>query len=466
VRAFTFVQLARAAGLDWLGELQDELELRFVIDSRVVSAGAIFAALAGERVDGHAFIEAAISKGATGLIVDEARVDHRAAEALAARGVVVLRAPDVLAALTRLASAYRDTWTCPVVGVTGSVGKTTTKDMIVRILSGSCVVAATYKNHNNQLGMPLSMLNAPEGARVAVFEIGISRPGDMDELVALLRPDMGVLVAVAAAHLEELGDLEGVAREKLGLLRALPAEGVAWYPTGVGVIERALGGIQAEKRGVGVVGEPAIWIAGFDADHVRFSVDGVPDDLVVGLPDMGAHVLFDAVLAVAVAIELGADPVEACRGVSGFEPGSQRAQWVKLGDVLLLDDSYNANEASTCAAIDMAAARARREGRRLVILAGEMLELGAAAPESHARVGRAAAASGADRVVFVGAQAAVMVEAARAAGAAPESITALDDSEAAAAWAVAQVQAHDLVLIKGSRGARMERARAALEGDR
>ena len=466
MRAFTFVQLIRAAGLEWLGEIHDELELRFVIDSRAVSPGAVFAALVGERVDGHAFIEAAISKGATALIVDEARVDRAAAEALARRGLVVLRAPDVLAALTRLAAAYRDTWTCAVVGVTGSVGKTTTKDMIVSILSEGCVVAATYKNHNNQLGMPLSMLNAPEGARAAVFEIGISRPGDMDELVALLRPDLGVVVAVAAAHLEELGDLDGVAREKLGLLRALPADGVAWYPTGVGVIERALGGIDAELRGVGVVGEPAVWIAGFDADHVRFSVDGVPGDLVIGLPDMGAHVLFDAVLAAAVAIELGVDPAEACRRVSRFEPGSQRAQWVKLGDVLLLDDSYNANEASTRAAIDMAAARARREERRLVILAGEMLELGAAAPESHARVGRAAAESGAERLVFVGAQAATMVTAAVDAGMAPEAIAAFDDSEAAAAWAGDHVQAHDLVLIKGSRGVRMERARAALEGDR
>jgi UDP-N-acetylmuramoyl-tripeptide--D-alanyl-D-alanine ligase len=456
----TLVRLARDLGYAWESLPTGDAEVRVVIDSRQAVAGTLFAPLPGTRVDGHQFLVAGAEAGCRLMLAERAKVDGETLAALTAAGVAVLWVPDVLGAMQALAAAYRATFACPVLGLTGTSGKTTTKELLRHVLAGRFRVASTHGNHNNHIGLPLSILNAAEDAQVGVFEVGISRPGEMRELAAILRPDHALVVSVGAAHLEELGSVDTVAAEKLELPAAVPAPGRVWVPADHAEVEKHLAKVRATVARVGTGADAAVRVIVHDAGRATLQLGAERADLV--LADVGAHVLVDAAFAVAAAVHLGVPLAEAAARVASFVGVAQRGNWVDVRGVRLLDDSYNANVLSMKASLALVADKARAEGRRLVVLAGEMREMGAAAEAVHREVGRAIGASGAALVALVGGQNAAYRAGLVEQGATAE-VVAFDDAASAAAWAKQALRAGDLALLKGSRGVRMEVIRMALE---
>jgi UDP-N-acetylmuramoyl-tripeptide--D-alanyl-D-alanine ligase len=442
----------------------DGRDIPFVIDSRRVGPGAVFFCLPGTRTDGHEFAVAAAQAGALAVVALKGRLDAEAGGTVKALGCALIEVEDVLACLQALAQAWRARWSCPVVGVTGSAGKTTTREMLRFLLEKRWRTASATGNLNNHIGMPLSLLNAPEASQVGVFEVGINHPGEMEPLAAILAPTLAVIVTVGAAHLEELGSVAGVAREKTGLLRALPAAAACWVPEEPVELEPCLAGLELDVRRVGWGEGCAVRLLSLGGGRARFLVQGRELDLE--LPEAGDHLLRDAVQAVAVAVHLGLDGQEACLALKGFRGVAQRGQWLKLGGVLVCDDSYNANVLSLKAALETVSQRARAEGRRLVVVAGEMLEMGGAREAVHREVGEAAARTKAAWLVFVGGANPAYREGALAGGHPAGAIRCFDNAEAAAEWARENVADGDLWLIKGSRGVHTEVVRQALQEGR
>ncbi|MCW2958182.1 MAG: UDP-N-acetylmuramoyl-tripeptide--D-alanyl-D-alanine ligase [Solirubrobacterales bacterium] len=405
---------------------------RAVIDSRDVGPDDLFAGLPGEHVDGGRFAGAALAGGAWGVLVAEAH-----AEGLAdAKGPgVVLAAVDPLAALQRLATAWRNALGCPVVGVTGSVGKTTTKDLLAAMLASAGVaVVANERNLNTEIGLPLTVLRAPAGTEALVLEMGMRGPGQIAELAAIAIPDVAVLTALGPVHLEQMGTMQAIAAEKAALVAALaPRHGTAVLPAG----ERLL---EPHHRA--------------DITTVTFGPDGsgadvTPADLAgLGLDDQSAHVRVDACAALAAARAIGAQP----RGPIALSLSEMRGQRLSLsGGVTVVDDCYNANPVSMRAALDDLAARRTGTSGRTVAVLGDMRELGPDEARHHAEIGAHAHAAGVDLLVAVGPLS--------AAYAADHHVA---DAAAAAALVPSLVRDGDTVLVKASRGVGLEVVTAAL----
>lgn len=403
---------------------------RAVIDSRCVAATELFVGLPGEHVDGGAFAPAALAAGAWGVLVAE---EHADACAQAGRGVV-LAAADPLAALQRLATAWRRGLGCAVVGVTGSVGKTTTKDLLAAMLASAGVpVVANEANLNTEIGLPLTVLRAPAGTRALVLEMGMRGAGQIAELAAIAEADVGVITALGPVHLEQLGTMEAIAAEKAALVAALPAgRATAILPAGEALLD-------AHRR--------------TDIATVTFGPSGsgayvTPEALAgLGLDGESAHVRVDACAALAAARAVGAAPV----GPVALTLSAMRGQRLTLpGGVTVIDDCYNANPVSMRAALDDLAARPSGAGRRIAVL-GDMRELGPGERDHHARIGEHARAVGVDLLVAVG-----PLSAAYAAD------HAVGDAAAAAALVPALVGPRDTVLVKASRGVGLEAVTAAL----
>ncbi len=432
---------------------------RVTTDSRDVRAGDAFFALRGDRVDGHDFVGAAFAAGAAGVVVERSLAPNVLAAAPA--NAFVVQVADVVAALSALAAAHRRVLRrIPVVAVTGSCGKTTTKDMLDWILRTRGAVVASEKSFNNHLGVPLTLLRLTEQTSAAVVEIGTNAPGEIATLTALAQPDIAVVTLVAASHLEGLGSLAGVASEKGELVAALPRDGRA-----------ILNGDDARVRAMAArTAAPAEFVTLHDADaagwRVReitpqsaattFVVECVADGAraTVRLPRLGRHNVLDATLALAAAHALGVPLDVGAAALATLPPTPRRLQVHTSGGVTWLDDTYNMNPGSAAAAL---AALAEHPGTgRRIFVAGEMLELGADAQRLHDDVGRAAAAAGVDVLLAVGPGTSALAAGARSAER-DVAVHTVADVDAALAWLRANVRAGDRVLLKASRRVRLER---------
>lgn len=425
---------------------------RFVKDSREDVRGALYVALRGERFDGHAFLGAVAAAGAAAALVEEGRFG---AEDLGGLPAVVV--PDAVRALADAARAHRRRMPARVVGLTGSCGKTTTKEMLAAILRRVGPTLATESNLNNHIGVPLTLLGLRPEHRFAVVEMGCNHPGEIASLAAIAQPDLGLITCVAAAHLEGLGTIEGVARAKGELFAALDR------PDAVAVVnledERVAGLPTGRARRVGVGLGPAADVrlelppaAGSDGTFSASFPDGSRARTKIRLP--GRHILFDAGLAAAAAWSVGASMEAIEAGLSGLAPAKHRGEILTSSrGVVLLDDTYNANPGSMRAAL-AALDDVPGTGRKVAIL-GEMLELGEATGALHREVGAAAARSGLGLLVCVGPSAGRTAEGARAAG--RTDVEAFDTVETLLPELDRLVRAGDRVLVKGSRGMRMER---------
>jgi UDP-N-acetylmuramoyl-tripeptide--D-alanyl-D-alanine ligase len=400
---------------------------RAVIDSRAVGPGDLFVGLPGENVDGGRFAPQALAGGAWGVLVAP---EHTEAAQCAMPGALIA-ADDPLLALQRLATAWRRALGCEVVGITGSVGKTSTKDILAAMLAQARRTVANRENLNTEIGLPLTVLEASPGTEALVLEMGMRGPGQIAALTAIAEPDVGVITAVAPVHLELMGSIEAIAAAKAELVAGLRPAGTAVLPAGEALLE-------PHRRG--------------DVTTVTFGPGGDVEELPAGLtlPFDSAHMRRNALAALAAARALGVEP----DGLLDVALSSLRGQRMHLpGDIVVVNDCYNANPMSMRAALDDLAASA--SGRRVAVL-GDMLELGPGEARFHAEVGAHAREAGVDLLVAVGPRAAHFADG-------YGEVLALPDAQAAAETVPGLLQPGDTVLLKASRGVGLEVVARALE---
>ncbi|MDQ7007634.1 MAG: UDP-N-acetylmuramoyl-tripeptide--D-alanyl-D-alanine ligase [Acidobacteriota bacterium] len=447
----TAAEIAAATGGRVLTGPEGRRATAVCIDSRTVRPGDLFFAIEGPRHDGHRFLAEAAAAGATVAVVS------RAVET--PPSMTLVQCADTTEALGRLAADERRRRELKVVAITGSAGKTTTRRLAAAALAATTPTGSSPGNLNNQWGLPLSLLGLDAKVRVAVLEIGINHPGDMPPLAHIAAPDVAVITNVLPAHIGHFGSLAAIAREKLELLSALGDGGVAVLPA-----EQPLLLEPARNRGHRVLGFGLSAEAELRAEKVRtrplrgvaFVVDGVNVELAL----WGRHAVHNALAALAAARALGAPLDVAAAALGTVEAGAGRGRVLELpGGTRIVDESYNANPASTVAMLEEAA-QAPRQGRLVAVL-GDMLELGELSEEAHRTVGRAARDVGVDLLVTVGEMAETMADAARPPG--PARIEQCADAAEAAARLSAALEDGDLVLIKGSRGVGLERVVEALQ---
>ena len=460
-------QLAAALDARLVGGLPTQVVGGVCTDTRFVQAEDLFVALVGDRFDGHRFGPAAAERGAGALLVE--RRWAKSPEAAAVGSIPLLVVPDSRAALGAIGRWHRERLPARVVAVTGSNGKTTTKELLAAALGAFGPTHRTLGNFNNDIGLPLSLLGLTAGHDYAVIELGTSAPGEIAYLATLARPEVGVLTCVAAAHTAGLGDIDGVARAKGELFEALPAAGVAVVnaddPRVVAQARRTsarrvLFGV-APVADVRILSAHASTGPGLGAGGTLL-VDG--ERLAVQTRLLGAHNLHNAAAALAAVVALGLDVQRAAAALAHAPAPPHRMALGTVADLLVLDDAYNANPHSVLAALDALGALAdTRSGRaQAAVVLGDMLELGERSAAEHRRVGRRVAQLGFGLLVAMGPRAAHAASAASAAGA-PDVRLARDPREAAEhvhRWA--RPGAH--VLLKGSRGAAVERVIPLLRG--
>ena len=424
------------------------------IDSRSLNVGEAFFAIRGHRLDGHGFLADAAARGAACMVV------HALPDDVPANVPLVL-VEDTTHALGRLAAWHRGRFAIPVVAVTGSNGKTTTKELAAGVLATRWNVLKPERSFNNQWGLPLTLLQLAPEHQAAMLEIGSNAPGEVAALSALAAPTVGIVTTVAAVHTEFLGSLDGVREEKAGLVRALTADGVAVLnaddPRVAGMARDTRARVVTYGRGgtaaVRAVGEPVD-----DERGLRFTLEtaGVRQEVTLGLA--GRHNVTNALAAAAAGVALGIPLADVARGLADVRPVAGRCVWRQAGAVSILDDTYNASPVSVRAALETVGAH--RRGRRVIVVLGDMLELGAITDDTHREVGRAVAALPADEFVGVGRAMQAAVEAAKEAGL--TEARHLMTFEDTVAHLLKRLTAGDLVLVKGSRGMRMERVVDAL----
>jgi len=415
-----------------------------VIDSRRVQAGDVFWGLPGSRHHGGAFAVEAFRRGAAGVVVD------RAVEV--PRGCWAIRLTDTQRALERAAQAKRAAFGGTVIAVTGSVGKTTARQMIHTVLGHRWRGTASPRSYNNHVGLPLSMLRMEPSHDYALFELGASGPGEIGRLAALCRPQIGVITGTAEAHLAGFGDRQGVAETKAELLDALPPHGHA-----------VVGDDPLLRRLARRCAAPMLWVGRSVDCHLRashvemgngwlsFRIDGQ----AFRLPVWGRHHLGAALLAIGVARVWGMRLAEASEALEGFEPVPMRCEVLDPGGVTVINDAYNANPTSMKAALQLLR-EVRAPGRRVVVC-GDMAELGPGAAQWHFRLGgEVVTVSGADLLVACGEYAGHVVRGAQTAGMAADRTMAVTTPEQALPVLTKSLRAGDVVLIKASRRLKME----------
>ncbi len=425
---------------------------RVSIDSRALQPGDLFVAVHGENFDGHHFVEQAAERGAAGAIVDASFVGELPLS------FCVIQVDDTLAALQAIASRYRASLPLRVVGITGSSGKTSTKDFTAAVLSEKFRVVKTVGNFNNHIGLPLTILQASEADEIGVFEMGMNHPGEIAPLAAIAAPEIAIITNIGEAHIEFMGSRAGIALEKGRLAEALPAHGTlvmnAADDFSASIAERTkaatlLTGITDDGR---VAVRATLLETGFEGS--RFLVQTRNGEAVeVSLPVPGIHMVENALLAIAVGSVLGVPLAAAATGLAQSRLTKGRLEQKTVRGIHFLDDSYNANPDSMRAALRTLVSLPST-GARIAVL-GRMGELGAEAERGHRAVGEAAARAGIAALIAVGAEAGWIAEAARAAGLA--EVHHVPDTAAAAELLARRAAPGDLVLIKGSRSARMER---------
>ncbi len=378
-----------------------------VIDSRLAEEGGIFVATKGNRVDGHTFIDDVFKKGALGVICETAPSKPK--------GPYIL-VEDSFKAIRELAEYYRKQMSIKTVGIIGSVGKTSTKEIIASVLSAHYEVVSTEGNFNNEVGVPLTVFRIRDGHEVAVVEMGISDFGEMDRLGAIVRPDIVVFTNVGPCHLENLGDLEGVLKAKSEIIPHMNPNGTLVI-NGQDEMLRAIDEKAAEGRKIIRYGKEskrddvyASSIENLGLDGSKFIAnfpDGSHYEMTIPLP--GYHMVDNAIAAAAVGFLMGLNLEEIRRGMAASQTLSGRGHIIHADDYTIVDDCYNANPKSMCAAIDTLCYAL---GRKVAIL-GDMFELGEEAEKLHGDVGDYAAVHGVDSLIFVGALAKFMYEHAR-----------------------------------------------------
>jgi UDP-N-acetylmuramoyl-tripeptide--D-alanyl-D-alanine ligase len=428
------------------------------VDSRQVADGEVFIALPGERTDGHLYLADAVARGAAALIVARPIADPSSVG-----DVTVIRVADPLAALGAIAAGWRRRFEPLVVGVTGSIAKTSTKEAVAAVLGVRFRTLRNEGNQNTEVGLPLTLLRLGPEHEAAVLEMGMYVGGEIAELARMARPRIGVVTAVQPVHLSRIGSIEAIEAAKGELLEALPPDGAAILNADDLIVRRMDARSAARSVRYGFADDAdvraeAVESAGVDGMRFILRAEGIRRPIAI--PTLGRLSVHNALAAAAVGRSAGLSFDEIARGLSGGWSAPHRVQLVRLGAVTLVDDSYNASPRSVVAALDLLAGL---PGRRAAIL-GEMLELGDASDEGHRVVGEAAART-LDWLVVVGDGAAGIAEGALGAGMDPARVIRARDAEAALETVGPRLRDGDVVLVKASRGIGLERVVDGLRRD-
>ncbi len=425
---------------------------RVLTDSRSIRKGDFFVALRGEQFDGHAFLPAVWEAEAAGALVSEAN--------LSLSGLPQIEVSDTLSGLQRLAKGYRSELRLRAIGVTGSSGKTSTKEMIASVLRERFSVAKTVGNYNNHIGVPLSILGASCADEAGVFEMGMNHAGELAPLCEIARPEVAVITNVGIAHIGFLRTREAIAKEKAVVAESIPAEGIVVLNANDEFTDWIAARCKARVIRAGIN------LGDLQARDIEHSEKGANFTLVYGaisrrmsLPVHGEHMVMNACLAAAVGIGLDLTLEECAAGLARTTIPGNRLKVQRLGRVLVINDAYNANPESMVAALRTAAHFAVR-GRRVAAL-GRMGELGEQSEIGHRRVGRAVVECEFDHLVTVGDEARLMAEAANSAGL--KSTKQANTHEQAIEALLDYLEPGDLLLVKGSLSSAMERVVAGLE---
>lgn len=429
----------------------------YSIDTRTQSPGDLFFAIKGERLDGHDYVQAALEAGAVAAVIARDQLSRFPDKSK------LIAVENSTVALQNLGAAVRRLWGKKLIAVTGSAGKTTTKECIAHVLGVQYQVLKSLGNLNNHFGLPMQLLRLEARHEIAVIEMGMSHAGEITRLAQIAAPDDGVVTNVGLAHLESFGTQAGIARAKYELIESLPAGGHAFLNADDPYVSQfgrdfhgkaTLYGIQhpadyrAEKVALrGVLGSE------FDMVGPGFRESAV-------LPLIGRHNVLNALVAVAVAVEHGVKPSAAVTSLASLRAGDKRGEVLERFGAILINDCYNSNPQ----ALDsMVAALAQTPAKRHIVIAGEMLELGPSSPELHRECGRHMALNKVDWIVGVRGNGEYIAEGAASAGAASEFV---ETPEQAGEWLVRNLREGDAVLLKGSRGVGLERALAVFEAQR
>ena len=427
----------------------------YSIDSRTLLPGDLFFAVRGERLDGHDFVEAALAKGAVAAVI---RNDQRARFTQKNQ---ILKVEDPLLALQKLAAAVRRLWGKPLIAVTGSAGKTTTKEAIAHVLAAKHRVLKSQGNLNNHFGMPLQLLKLEPEHDVAVVEMGMSHAGEITALARLAQPDCGVVTMVAPVHLEFFESIAAIARAKYELIASLPTGGIAVLNADDEYVSQFGRDFQGRVVTFGLdkpadVSARKIETRGPLGSVFEIVADG--EHVPAALALLGEHSIYNALAAVAVGLQYGVPLRVAAESLATLAPGDKRGEILNYAGATIINDCYNSNPK----ALDsMVRSLAQIPARRRIVVAGEMLELGPAADAMHRESGQNMAKRGIDRLLGVRGLAKSMVEAAVEAGVNAEFV---NTPQEAADWLRREVKSGDVVLLKASRGVRLERALEAWVG--
>ena len=428
---------------------RDKIANGYSIDSRTVGAGELFFAVKGERLDGHDFVAAALEKGAVAAVVRKDQLDRFPADAS------LLAVDDTLIALQTLATAVRRLWGKSLIGVTGSAGKTTTKEAIAHVLASKFRVLKSEGNFNNHFGLPLMLLKLELEHDLAVIEMGMSHAGEIRALARIAHPDIGVVTNVAPVHLEFFDSLAEIARAKYELIESLPSNGTAVLNADDEYVSR----FGRDFKGKVIKYGTSIG-ADVRAENVQSNgADGSEFDIVVAgtreharLPLIGDHNILNALAAVSVSIASGIKVSEAVAALSTLKPADKRGQVLQLGNITVINDCYNSNPKALKAMVD---ALSSMKATRRIVVAGEMLELGPQGEALHRESGRLIAEKKIDMLIGVRGLAQAMVDGAKQAGTRAEFVAT---PEEAGEWLAREARDGDVVLLKASRGVKLERA--------
>jgi UDP-N-acetylmuramoyl-tripeptide--D-alanyl-D-alanine ligase len=463
--AWTLEEILTATGGKVEGRPKASRFDEIVTDSSKVKTGSVFVALKGERFDGHRFVQDAISRGAGCLLV------HQTLGAADRRSVTAVKVPDTLRALGDLAHFRRERYAATVLAITGSNGKTTTKEMLAAILQGASLnreslkgrVLKTEGNFNNLVGMPLTLLRLRKRHRVVVVEMGTNRPGEIERLAEIAAPDVAIITSVAPAHLEGLNSLAGVAKEKGALFSGMRAGGTIVVNLDDPWVQRLGQKFRGKKVTYGEGGQiRAASGSLLDSGAMRFTLSAGHQRAQVRLNFLGQHHIANALGAAAMAYSLGISLPTIRRGLESVKPYSMRMQLERWRGIGIINDAYNANPASMIAAV-ITLAQISSRGERIAVL-GDMFELGKQSQREHLRLGNQLAQARLDRVYLLGERAPDVRKGALRGGMKSDQVIVGESHSDIGQRLRTHLKKGDWLLIKGSRGMKMETVLSELKG--
>lgn len=456
MKRLTCKEILQATGGKLVSGYPEQEILDISTDSRTIKAGSLFIPIKGERFDGHDFIKNALEKGAAGTLTnkDLCEVEYGKDEY---KDRIMIKVDDTLKALRDIAAYYRKKFSIPFIGITGSVGKTSTKDMIASVLSQEYNVLKTQGNYNNEIGVPLTIFNLDDHHQVGVIEMGMSNFGEISRLTSIVLPKVAVITNIGISHIEKLGSRQNILKAKMEIFEGLSRDGLIVLNGDDNLLYGLKGFLNYRTVYYGMdegLDYQAYNIQNAGEGGIYFDINVKNSEYKVHVPLPGVHNVYNALAAIAVGLEMGIEMENIIKGISEFVPEKMRLNIIKVGSIKVINDAYNANPQSMEAALRVLKDIGNAQ-RRIAVL-GDILELGDWAKKAHLEIGKLAFTLEIDYIITVGNNAAYIAEGAILAGISPKRVRHFPDNRSAIEFLETFVKKGDAILIKGSRGMKME----------